>query len=41
MGSSPENEARIAELRRRVQDGTYQVNADELSARIINEHIES
>ena len=33
-------ERRIAELRRRVQSGTYEVNAEAVSARIIDEHVE-
>ncbi|HZQ51695.1 MAG TPA: flagellar biosynthesis anti-sigma factor FlgM [Bryobacteraceae bacterium] len=32
-------EARIAELRRQYRAGTYTVNAEELSAKIVEKHI--
>ncbi len=33
-------EARVAELRKNVQSGTYQVDAEEISAKIIDHHLE-
>jgi len=38
-GTTPEREARIAELRQQYQQGLYRVDAATLSARIIDEHL--
>jgi anti-sigma28 factor (negative regulator of flagellin synthesis) len=38
-GSHDEGERRIAELRERIQNGTYTVDALELSRKIIEDHI--
>jgi anti-sigma28 factor (negative regulator of flagellin synthesis) len=35
------SEERIAELRRRYLEGSYTVDADELSAKIVDAHLES
>lgn len=35
----PKREARIAELRRQYRAGTYVVNTEELSAKIVEKHI--
>jgi anti-sigma28 factor (negative regulator of flagellin synthesis) len=39
--SSPEavHEARLAELRRQVQDGTYRIDNEALAAKIVDKHL--
>lgn len=37
--AAEEREARVAELRRQHQSGTYKVDAAELSSKIIDEHL--
>ena len=39
--NAPEvREARIAELRKKIQDKTYEVNSDAIADRMIKEHLE-